>query len=203
LCRQRWHRAVLKSLNYGRCRWYYQAFPAVGKLSLRRMDEMAAGEGYDIETIGTRIVYENRWMRVREDGRSSAAAGFPHFTAAGSTPVFANSMPAGSTTAILANFIGSANSGHYITITSAAGLSWFPRSAGGGGAADGVGRITTTQTAVLTAMDPTPATGIIVPTAGILPLCHTMQHRLANSFGELKLRFPVGPRMSPAVNGGR
>jgi len=32
------------------------------------MDEMAAGEGYDIETIGTRIVYENRWMRVREDG---------------------------------------------------------------------------------------------------------------------------------------
>jgi ADP-ribose pyrophosphatase len=28
---------------------------------------MAADEGEDIETIGTRIVYENRWMRVRED----------------------------------------------------------------------------------------------------------------------------------------
>ena len=28
---------------------------------------MAVGDGYDIETIGMRIVYENRWMRVRED----------------------------------------------------------------------------------------------------------------------------------------
>lgn len=28
---------------------------------------MAAGEAADIETIGTRVVYENRWMRVRED----------------------------------------------------------------------------------------------------------------------------------------
>ena len=28
---------------------------------------MAGGEGYDIETMQTRIVYENRWMRVRED----------------------------------------------------------------------------------------------------------------------------------------
>jgi hypothetical protein len=67
LCRQRWHRAVRKSLNYGRCRWYYQALLVVGKLSLKRMDGMAVGDGYDIETIGMRIVYENRWMRVRED----------------------------------------------------------------------------------------------------------------------------------------
>jgi ADP-ribose pyrophosphatase len=28
---------------------------------------MAADQSVDIETIGTRIVYENRWMRVRED----------------------------------------------------------------------------------------------------------------------------------------
>jgi len=28
---------------------------------------MAANAAQDIETIGTRIVYENRWMRVRED----------------------------------------------------------------------------------------------------------------------------------------
>jgi ADP-ribose diphosphatase len=28
---------------------------------------MAADDSVDIETIGTRIVYENRWMRVRED----------------------------------------------------------------------------------------------------------------------------------------
>jgi hypothetical protein len=28
---------------------------------------MAATDGTDIETLGTRIVYENRWMRVRED----------------------------------------------------------------------------------------------------------------------------------------
>jgi ADP-ribose pyrophosphatase len=28
---------------------------------------MAGDEGADIETIGTRLVYENRWMRVRED----------------------------------------------------------------------------------------------------------------------------------------
>jgi ADP-ribose pyrophosphatase len=28
---------------------------------------MSATEGLDIETLGTRCVYENRWMRVRED----------------------------------------------------------------------------------------------------------------------------------------
>jgi len=28
---------------------------------------MAAGNNVDIETLGTRVVYENRWMRVRED----------------------------------------------------------------------------------------------------------------------------------------
>lgn len=28
---------------------------------------MPAKEAVDIETIGTRLVYENRWMRVRED----------------------------------------------------------------------------------------------------------------------------------------
>ena len=28
---------------------------------------MTADEGEDITTIGTRIVYQNRWMRVRED----------------------------------------------------------------------------------------------------------------------------------------
>lgn len=28
---------------------------------------MAARNGVDIETIGSRVVYENRWMRVRED----------------------------------------------------------------------------------------------------------------------------------------
>jgi ADP-ribose pyrophosphatase len=28
---------------------------------------MATDSGSDIETIGTRLVYENRWMRVRED----------------------------------------------------------------------------------------------------------------------------------------
>jgi ADP-ribose pyrophosphatase len=29
--------------------------------------EMSGGEGEEIETIATRVVYENRWMRVRED----------------------------------------------------------------------------------------------------------------------------------------
>jgi 8-oxo-dGTP pyrophosphatase MutT (NUDIX family) len=29
--------------------------------------KMAANDGVDTETFGTRIVYENRWMRVRED----------------------------------------------------------------------------------------------------------------------------------------
>ena len=28
---------------------------------------MAANDDPDIETLGTRIVYENRWMRLRED----------------------------------------------------------------------------------------------------------------------------------------
>ena len=28
---------------------------------------MAAGNNVDIETLGTRVVYENRWMLVRED----------------------------------------------------------------------------------------------------------------------------------------
>jgi ADP-ribose pyrophosphatase len=28
---------------------------------------MATKDGADIETLGTRVVYENRWMRVRED----------------------------------------------------------------------------------------------------------------------------------------
>lgn len=28
---------------------------------------MAAGTGADLETLGSRLVYENRWMRVRED----------------------------------------------------------------------------------------------------------------------------------------
>ncbi len=27
---------------------------------------MATNDGVDIETISTRVVYENRWMRVRE-----------------------------------------------------------------------------------------------------------------------------------------
>jgi 8-oxo-dGTP pyrophosphatase MutT (NUDIX family) len=34
---------------------------------MERTLEMAADDGLDIETIGTRLVYENRWMRVRED----------------------------------------------------------------------------------------------------------------------------------------
>jgi hypothetical protein len=33
---------------------------------------MAAQEGQDTETIGTHIVYENRWMRVREDAIPAA-----------------------------------------------------------------------------------------------------------------------------------
>ena len=28
---------------------------------------MSADDSSDIETLGTRVVYENRWMRVRED----------------------------------------------------------------------------------------------------------------------------------------
>jgi len=31
------------------------------------MGAMAADEPVDIENTGTRIVYENKWMRVRED----------------------------------------------------------------------------------------------------------------------------------------
>ena len=33
----------------------------------KRTDAKTADEGEDITTIGTRIVYQNRWMRVRED----------------------------------------------------------------------------------------------------------------------------------------
>jgi ADP-ribose pyrophosphatase len=35
--------------------------------SSKRANEMAANQGQDIETLATRVVYENRWMRVRED----------------------------------------------------------------------------------------------------------------------------------------
>jgi ADP-ribose pyrophosphatase len=33
---------------------------------------MAEGNNADIKTLGTRVVYENRWMRVREDAIRSA-----------------------------------------------------------------------------------------------------------------------------------
>src|SRR5215469_6444413 len=100
--------------------------------------------------------------------------GFMNFMPAGFIPGFTNFMPAASTTAILAN------STDLITKASAVGLLSSPPSAPGGavdgagpititqsgGAADGARPITFTQTAATTDPDLTPAIGIIAPIRG-------------------------------------
>src|SRR5215469_10699892 len=109
---------------------------------------------------------------------ASMAADFtpasPASMAAGFIPGCTNFMPAASTTAILANSTGSANSNDLITTASAVDLlSSPPLAAGGvvdgpgpititrsGGAADGAGPTTITQTVATTGPDPTPTIGI-------------------------------------------
>jgi hypothetical protein len=81
------------------------------------------------------------------------------FTVAGSTPPLANF-----TTAIFAY----STMGDFITMASAAGLSWFPLSAAGGGVADGVGPITI-HTEAITGTDLTPGTGALIRRA-IIPM---------------------------------
>jgi len=84
-------------------------------------------------------------------------------TVANFTPPFANFTAADSTTAILANSTGLANSTDFITMASAAASSWLPPSAAGGGVADGVGPIIIIQTARITGTDLMQVTGIIAP----------------------------------------
>jgi len=89
---------------------------------------------------------------------------FRHFTAADfMTAGLANSMTADFIT--LASFVTLASFitlGSFVTLASAVDLSWFPPSAAGGGAADGVGPIIL-QAEAITATDLMQVTGIIAP----------------------------------------
>ena len=120
--------------------------------------------------------------------------------AAGFIPGFMNFMPAASTTAILANSTASASCTDLITTASAVDLLSSPPSAAGG-AADGAGPITITQSGgAANGAGPTTITRTVATTvrtlrrllvllrrsAGLLPLRGTVQHRLADGSGELR-----------------
>src|SRR6516162_114468 len=89
-------------------------------------------------------------------------AGCTNFIPAHFSQGFMNFMPAASTTAIFANSTNSANSTDLITTASAVDLLSSPLTPAGG-AVDGAGPITITQTAATTGPDPTPDIGITAP----------------------------------------